>query len=840
MSTQSSKALTPAEKRKITLAAKAERERQEQSAFVAESKAVGGRKAKVDAKEKAIWKVDQPVSHKRTSSTAQVSETAKKARGTKDTSVPSEDEDAPEIPAASKVKASGRKYPAPKIDVDSDGSEPETTNLGVFLFLSHDSPLSHPVHIDFTNLPQYKAKSTGTKVKTAVSKGFKVLARGVKSAVKKTSATEIIKPTKPTTKKVAVTAPARIVAESASEEEAVSSDKHSDKVTSDQSDAEDISPNEDKFRTEVPRVIAAKKSKVIQEDSGDESDADIEMQHVKGKQRARGSAQDLFESHNESNEIDKPHMNKVSKSRQERYEPDSDDTFSDAPKRVLDGDSDIEMPPPKRSIHSRRSSTSSWPSGCDLHVPDSDADDAEEQQTTKPTLKKKKSAAPPKDYGSDMEFHEAIAKGPTTVPHDAEEEQTTKHALKKKKSAAPPKDYGSDMEFHEAIAKGLTTVPHNIHSRRSSAASSWNLRVADSDADDSVNEAAGPSLKKKSRKVSAARQKQADMETPEVRSVPSRPDPWKLSKGLTTQLDRIAAASVDAASRPEDSWPISARIMFPAPGKDIGLTDQGEELKAVLRGCIEFIKLSLLFEDSYPAIVSRAGFARAYLISAAQLPASVHIKNRLETDLSFGTRLADIPLDRINILRGDLKRLAAQEVPGLFKFALVPAAEAKTIVTGRIQDHRYIFPVDPTTGRLKAELPFRHESIVSILKKGVFTNTQFKTKNLHLFASTSTKHPHRLELPDAMVCLAATAVYGALVEYQATGNHQKIPFTEGAYEDTYRNHMKTLSDTHASAPVALHKVLHALFNLVTDTTAVQATVGSSSVLINLVEIPESD
>ncbi|KAJ6631933.1 hypothetical protein B0H10DRAFT_2206337 [Mycena sp. CBHHK59/15] len=594
---------------------------------------------------------------------------------------------------------------------------------------------------------------------------------GIPTSVKKTSATEIIKPTKLTTKKVAVTALAQIVAESVSEEEAVSSDEHSDKVTSDQSDAEDISPNEDEFRTEVPRVITAKKSKVIQEDSGDESDADIE---------------DLFESHNESNEIDKPHTNKASKGRQERYEPDSDDTFSDAPKRVLNGDSDIEMPPPKRSIHSRRSSTSSWPSGCDLHVPDSDTD-------------------------------------------DAEEEQTTKHALKKKKSAAPLRAHDSDVELHEAIAKGLTTVPRSIHSPRSSAASSWNLCMADSDADDS-----------KSRKVSAARQKQADMEKPEVRSVPSRPDPPKLSKGLTTQLDRIAAASVDAASRPEDSCPISARIMFPAPGKDIGLTDQGEELKAVLRGCIEFIKLSLLFEDSYPAIVSRAGFARAYLISAAQLPASVHIKNRLETDLSFGTRLADIPLDRINILRGDLKRLAAQEVPGLFKFALVPAAEAKTIVTDRIQDHCYIFPVDPTTGHLKAELLFRHESIVNVLKKGVFTNTQFKTKNLHLFASTSTKHLHRLELPDAMVCLAATAVYGALVEYRATGNHQKIPFTEGAYKDTYQNHMKTLSDTRASAPVALHKVLHALFNLVTDTTAVQATVGSSSVLINLVEVPESD
>lgn len=109
-----------------------------------------------------------------------------------------------------------------------------------------------------------------------------------------------------------------------------------------------------------------------------------------------------------------------------------------------------------------------------------------------------------------------------------------------------------------------------------------------------------------------------------------------------TQLDRIAAAAVDAASRPESAWPISARIMFPAPGKDIGLTSQTEELKAVLRGCIEFIKLSLFFEDAYPAIVSRAGFARSYLLSAAQSPAATHIKYRLQNDLSFAARLADI------------------------------------------------------------------------------------------------------------------------------------------------------------------------------------------------------
>ncbi|KAJ7336230.1 hypothetical protein DFH08DRAFT_284608 [Mycena albidolilacea] len=446
------------------------------------------------------------------------------------------------------------------------------------------------------------------------------------------------------------------------------------------------------------------------------------------------------------------------------------------------------------SLRSGRSSAASWSSGQDLRVPDSDA-----EEDVAPSI-----VLPPKKKGK---------------------------SVSRKNQAYG----GDDMRLHEAIAKSLSTIPVDTSDRRRSTGSEQDM-VIDSKVVDSDGESRP--APKKVRKVSAARQKQDKLERPEVRPAPAVAG--KLSKGLKTQLDRIAVASVDAASRPESEWHMSARIMFPAPGKDIGLTSQTEELKAVLRGCIEFIKLSLVFEDAYPAIVSRAGFARSYLLSAAQGSAAVHIKHRLETDLSFAARLADIPLDRINITRGDFKRIAAQEVPGLYRFAHLPAVEVRTIVTERLQDHRYIFPVDSATNRLKGELPFHHEAIVSVLKKAVFTG-QFRTRNLDLFASTSVNHPDRVELPDAMVCLAATAVYGALVEYRATGILQNIPFTEGAYEDIYRNHMRTLIDTRATAPVALHRVLHRLYILVTESTAATATAtGSSFVLINLVEVPESD
>ncbi|KAJ7194294.1 hypothetical protein GGX14DRAFT_679098 [Mycena pura] len=96
-------------------------------------------------------------------------------------------------------------------------------------------------------------------------------------------------------------------------------------------------------------------------------------------------------------------------------------------------------------------------------------------------------------------------------------------------------------------------------------------------------------------------------------------------------------------------------------------------------------------------------------------------------------------------------------------------AEVRTTITERLQDHRYIFPVD------------------------------------------------------------------------SVGGIQTIPSTEGAYQDIYRNHMRNLSDTRAAAPVALHRVLHKLDHIVIKSTAATATAtGSFSVLIKLVEVPDSD
>ncbi|KAJ7707897.1 hypothetical protein B0H16DRAFT_1481529 [Mycena metata] len=401
---------------------------------------------------------------------------------------------------------------------------------------------------------------------------------------------------------------------------------------------------------------------------------------------------------------------------------------------------------------------------------------------------------------------------------------------------APPRQMIEDHGLDEAIADALVSIPLNLgyRSRRSSTASStsgWSsghdLRVPDSDAegDDAIVLPV-----KKPRKVSAARQKQADLEKPEIRAAP-----------LPIKREQPERTVGEDPARAETTWHPSTCITYPAPGKkDILLNSQTEELQTVLRTGITNVKASLHFESAYPPILARAGFARTYFISAAEKhPEATHILHRLRNDLNFAAILADILLDRINILRGDIKRGAVALTPGLFQFAGLSEAKSKELVEMLLKDHRYIFPVDPKTQSLQTEKPFLHPALSAVIKQGVF-NRSFKATNMHLFTSTSKKHPKQFELPDAMVALGATAVYASLVEYRATGERQTIAFTEGAYEDTYQNHMKTLADTRAWAPIALHKVLHELYNQVIDGKSTQPEAGSSATLINLVEVDESD
>ncbi|KAJ7697316.1 hypothetical protein B0H14DRAFT_3905028 [Mycena olivaceomarginata] len=401
--------------------------------------------------------------------------------------------------------------------------------------------------------------------------------------------------------------------------------------------------------------------------------------------------------------------------------------------------------------------------------------------------------------------------------------------LKAKKGQLSDDDmagFESDHEFHEQMAKATRYIEPIAPRGRSLSTGSWSsgygLAVPDTDDegladvalyDESGDEEERAVKPKKTRKVSTARQKKADLERPKVRSAPQ------------VKSEPYAAAS-SLPSRPESSYHESARFVNPPPGKDVRLNDQPDACKAVVRGAIVLLKTGIFCENSYMQILSRTGFGKGYLVQSAENLGddAVHIKQRLMTDPKYLAVLADLLVDRVNIIRGSVKKVAASLAPGLYKILGLTPEATKKLIEELLKDHRYIFGIDLHTSRIKTDEPFLHAAIIAVE---------------HLFASTDPDHPEHLELPDAMVCIATTAVYATLVEYRTTGERQPINFTEAAYKDTYRNHMKTIADTRVYAPKALGQVLHRLY-LETTRNLRKPSAGSSATLINLVDIPGAD
>ncbi|KAJ7704445.1 hypothetical protein B0H17DRAFT_1193679 [Mycena rosella] len=230
------------------------------------------------------------------------------------------------------------------------------------------------------------------------------------------------------------------------------------------------------------------------------------------------------------------------------------------------------------------------------------------------------------------------------------------------------------------------------------------------------------------------------------------------------------------------------------------------------------------------------------MITAARLHTStIHVLECLMLDPNFAAILSPIPLDRLNIYRGNVKQYAVGIVMSAYKLTELLPAEIKLAIENLLKNHRYIFAVDPKTGQMQLLLPFHHTAMKLIIKNQMILSPGFKGHNYSCLPAMHLKHPTAREVADPMVVLAATAVYASLLELRMTGQRQPIVFMEDAFEDIYCIHIQTLESTRAAAPISMHKVLHQLFNNVTASTkTVPAAARSSATLIDLVDVPESD
>ncbi|KAF7358614.1 hypothetical protein MSAN_01200100 [Mycena sanguinolenta] len=274
----------------------------------------------------------------------------------------------------------------------------------------------------------------------------------------------------------------------------------------------------------------------------------------------------------------------------------------------------------------------------------------------------------------------------------------------------------------------------------------------------------------------SARQRKADQEKPHVRDIPVDVKATRTSSKLPEP---------EVVCLPETVYHPSARLVFPNdPGKDMKLTEQSSELRAVLNATIERITSSVILVDAYPVMASRTGYTKANMLKVARkIPDTVHIVKRLESDPRMARWLANI-------------------------------------------------------GQLDRDQPYRHPAIIAIAKQEWFTRG-FAAKYATHFKSTRPKFPENLEMAGPVLALAANAILASLSQYQLSGAFTKIQFKESAYEESYRYHLNLLAKARSDAPTTTARLMHEIYNDIVAPHVKTATLAGTSI-ISLIEVADSD
>ncbi|KAJ7906371.1 hypothetical protein B0H13DRAFT_2333577 [Mycena leptocephala] len=142
----------------------------------------------------------------------------------------------------------------------------------------------------------------------------------------------------------------------------------------------------------------------------------------------------------------------------------------------------------------------------------------------------------------------------------------------------------------------------------------------------------------------------------------------------------------------------------------------------------------------------------------------IHILERLLNDPLFAAILSPIPLDRINIHHGDIKRCAINVVMAMYRLTGLSPGEIKVRIEELLK-HRYIFPVN-ATGQMQLSLPFHHAAIKHVIREQMMTSSIFKGRNYECLPTRHPKHPDIREIyhltQQILVCeLLVNKLFGA-------------------------------------------------------------------------------
>ncbi|KAG6835141.1 hypothetical protein H0H93_004527 [Arthromyces matolae] len=261
-------------------------------------------------------------------------------------------------------------------------------------------------------------------------------------------------------------------------------------------------------------------------------------------------------------------------------------------------------------------------------------------------------------------------------------------------------------------------------------------------------------------------------------------------------------------------WAPEAHYTPPQPGvRNISLKDQPPCFHLVLKVAMRQVAGDIAFNNTFPPVTTLPEHLKSSLIRIAEDFDFDILSRRLKEDSVLSDFAYRALSTRISAVRGNIKKVVASKVETGYNIAgSVPERRAKA--QGLLASGDYIYPRKESLNCPLRTKPYLHPIVISTIREAFFSGARgsLASKHASRFTSTITSGPQseELELPVAMVCGAATAIYASIDDWSG-GFLKRGEFNAEGYEDIYKGHVLFLNNIRADRPGAYHRLMADLY-----------------------------
>ncbi|KAI0824322.1 hypothetical protein BC628DRAFT_1307634 [Trametes gibbosa] len=187
------------------------------------------------------------------------------------------------------------------------------------------------------------------------------------------------------------------------------------------------------------------------------------------------------------------------------------------------------------------------------------------------------------------------------------------------------------------------------------------------------------------------------------------------------------------------------------------------------------------------------------------------IAHRLEegSERHYVAPLRNYTAHRLRTYRTELKRAASSAYPSAVHLSTMTAASRHKL----LESSNFIYPRSPD-GKFLYTRPFSGPGLDEVVRALFFGESlpyKIGSQNLDKFTSALPTASHELEIPDAMLAMAATAIHSVLIDHinpATAGSDRTTEFSGPALHGAFQAYMGILVGLCVTAPGTYHALMH--------------------------------